>query len=127
MINTVVLMGRLVADPELRMSPHKRAYVLFRLAVDRSYGKEDTDFISCVAWQKTAEFIAKYFHKGDMIAVEGELHSRQYDDADGKRRTSYDVNVDRASFCGSKSEMKGAAPDVAVDDYDDAAAEFING
>ena len=108
MINVVVLMGRLTADPELRTTPNGISVTSFSIAVDRAYQKagteRQTDFINCVAWRQTAEFITKYFQKGSMIAVNGTLQQRSYTDKDGNKRTAYDVAIDNASFCGSKSE-----------------------
>ncbi|MBQ2391174.1 MAG: single-stranded DNA-binding protein [Clostridia bacterium] len=108
MINVVVLMGRLTADPELRTTPNGISVTSFSIAVDRAYQKagteRQTDFINCVAWRQTAEFITKYFQKGSMIAVNGTLQQRSYTDKDGNKRTAYDVVIDNASFCGSKSE-----------------------
>ena len=108
MINVVVLMGRLTADPELRTTPNGISVTSFSIAVDRAYQKagteRQTDFINCVAWRQTAEFITKYFQKGSMIAVNGTLQQRSYTDKDGNKRTAYDVVIDNASFCGSKNE-----------------------
>lgn len=108
MINVVVLMGRFTADPELRTTPNGISVTSFSIAVDRAYQKagteRQTDFINCVAWRQTAEFITKYFQKGSMIAVNGTLQQRSYTDKDGNKRTAYDVVIDNASFCGSKSE-----------------------
>lgn len=108
MINVVVLMGRLTADPELRTTPNGISVTSFSIAVDRAYQKagteRQTDFINCVAWRQTAEFITKYFQKGSLIAVNGTLQQRSYTDKDGNKRTAYDVVIDNASFCGSKSE-----------------------
>lgn len=108
MLNNVVLMGRLVADPELRTTTTGRTVGTFRIAVDRSFvrqGEErQADFIPCVAWEQTANFIGRYFHKGSMIAVVGSLQSRQYEDKNGQKRTAYDVVVREASFTGSKTE-----------------------
>ena len=101
-------MGRLTADPELRTTPNGISVTSFSIAVDRAYQKagteRQTDFINCVAWRQTAEFITKYFQKGSMIAVNGTLQQRSYTDKDGNKRTAYDVVIDNASFCGSKSE-----------------------
>lgn len=133
MLNIIVLAGRMVADPELMVTDRKRTFVNFRLAVDRNYtprGKEkETDFINCVAWEKTAEFVAKHFHKGDMIAVQGELHSRSYDDKQGIRRTAYDVSCSTVHFTGDKPKKEAAAstdaPDIsAAEDYDEIAENF---
>ena len=108
MINVVVLMGRLTADPELRTTPNGISVTSFSIAVDRAYQKagteRQTDFINCVAWRQTAEFITKYFQKGSMIAVNGTLQQRSYTDKNGNKRTVYDVVIDNASFCESKNE-----------------------
>ncbi len=108
MLNTVILMGRLTADPELRTTGSGLSVTSFNVAIDRRYAKQgeekQTDFIPVVAWRQQADFITKYFHKGSMIAIEGSLQSRNYEDKNGNKRTAYEVIVDRASFCGSKAE-----------------------
>lgn len=117
MLNNVTLMGRLVADPELRQTASGVSVVSFRLAVERNYapqGQErQADFISCVAWRQTAEFIGKYFTKGRMIAVEGSLQSRNYEDKNGQKRTAIEVLVERAHFTGERTagaEQTAAPP-----------------
>ena len=117
MLNHIDLMGRLVADPELRQTAGGISVVTFRIAVDRNYtpqGQEkQADFISCVAWRQTAEFIGKYFAKGRMIALEGSLRSRNYEDEQGQKRTAYEVIVDHAYFADSKQDAeKQKAPGV---------------
>lgn len=108
MINSVVLMGRLTADPELRTTSSGVSVTRFTLAVDRQYAKNGeerkADFISMVAWRQTAEFICKYFGKGSMLAVTGSIQTGSYDDRNGNRVYTTEVVVDRASFCGSKNE-----------------------
>ncbi len=108
MLNTVILMGRLTADPELRTTSSNLSVLSFSVAVDRSYqsqGQErQADFINCVAWRQNADFISKYFRKGQMIAIEGAIQTRSYEDKNGNKRTAFEVIVNRASFCGSKSE-----------------------
>ena len=108
MINSVVLMGRLVADPELRTTTTGKSVCTFRIAVDRSYVRQgeqrQADFITCVAWEQTGNFISRYFTKGSMIAVTGSIQTRNYEDKNGQKRTAFEVNVREASFCGSKSE-----------------------
>ena len=108
MINSVVLMGRLVADPELRTTTTGKSVCTFRIAVDRSYVRQgeqrQADFITCVAWEQTGNFISRYFTKGSMIAVTGSIQTRNYEDKTGAKRTAFEVNVREASFCGSKSE-----------------------
>ncbi len=117
MLNCVVLMGRLTADPELRTTASGVSVARFSIAVDRGYtrpGEEkQTDFINIVAWRQTAEFVSKYFHKGSMIAVQGELRMNKYQDkATGQNRTTYEVQANSVSFTGSKAESggTGAAP-----------------
>lgn len=108
MLNIVVIMGRLTADPELRTTPSGVSVTSFSVAVDRSYQKQgaerQTDFINVVAWRSTAEFVTRYFRKGSMIAVNGSLQMRRYTDKDGNNRTAYDVVADAVNFCGSKAE-----------------------
>lgn len=110
MLNKIVLMGRLVADPELRQTPSNISVVQFRIAVDRNFtsnGERQADFITIVAWRQTADFVARYFKKGQMIAIEGSLQSRNYTDQQNNKRTAYEVLADRVHFCGSKSETVG--------------------
>ncbi len=106
-MNRVILMGRLTADPELRQTPQGTAVVRFTIAVDRRFRKEGSqqaDFITCVAWRQTAEFICRFFQKGRMIALEGQIQSRSWDGQDGKRQYATEVVVDNAFFTGSKNE-----------------------
>lgn len=106
MINTVCLMGRFCAEPEIKTTQSGVAVLSFQIAVDRNYtpqGQErQADFIDCVAWRGTAEFIGKYFHKGSMIAITGEIQTRNYTDKGGNDRKAIEVVVSNASFCGSK-------------------------
>ncbi len=110
MLNKVILMGRLVVDPELRTAGSSNL-CKFRIAVERAFvgqdGQRQTDFIGCQAWGRSADFISKYFRKGQMIAVEGSLRQDNYTTPDGQERRSYVVNVDNASFCGSRAETGG--------------------
>lgn len=107
MINNVTLMGRLTAAPELKQTTSGTSVTAFCIAVDRSYqpkdGEKQADFINCVAWRNTAEFITKYFSKGDMIAVTGEIQTRKYQDKSGNNRVAVEVVIDNASFCGGKN------------------------
>ena len=107
MLNSVIIMGRLTADPELRTTPNGHSVTSFTVAVDRNYrsGEErQTDFISVVAWRGTADFITRFFKKGQMIAVQGSLQVRSYEDKNGNKRTAYDVVAENVSFCGGKNE-----------------------
>lgn len=109
MLNRVVLLGRITHDLEVRQTQSGVACLSFTVAVDRNFknanGEHDTDFISCVAWRDVSEFIAKYFGKGKMIAVEGQLRSRTYEDKNGSKHYITEVYVDSASFTGEKSQQ----------------------
>ena len=106
-MNVVCLMGRLTTDPELKTTANGNSVTSFTLAVDRAYtpkGEDKkTDFIDCVAWQNTAEFITRYFRKGQRMSVKGELNKRTYTASDGGQRSVYEVKVDNAYFCESKN------------------------
>lgn len=119
MLNTAVIMGRLVADPELRTTQTGLSVTSFTVAVDRNYQRagadRQTDFINVVAWRQTAEFVSRYFRKGSMIAVEGSIQTRNYEDRNGNKRTAVEIVANNVSFCGSKSETgtQGAQHDYA--------------
>lgn len=108
MLNNAVIMGRLVADPELRTTGSGISVTSFTVAVDRRYARQgeerQTDFIDVIAWRQNAEFISKYFRKGSMIAIQGYIQTRTYEDKNGNKRKAVEVVVDNASFCGSKAE-----------------------
>ena len=113
MLNHITLMGRLVRDPELRRTGSGIAVASFRIAVDRDFAPKDggerkADFIDCVAWRQTGEFISKYFTKGRMIVVDGRLEMRDWTDKDGNKRTSAEVVVDNAYFGDSKRDGDNA-------------------
>lgn len=125
-INTVTLMGRLTHDPELRCTPSGKSVISFSVAVGRQFDKETTDFIDCTAWNKTADFISKYFSKGDMIALTGRLETSTFRDKNGNNRKSYSVTADNVSFCGSKSEGgNNSRPNVDIAASDDSDFEEI--
>jgi single-strand DNA-binding protein len=111
MINMVALMGRLTYEPELRKTPSDVSVLRFQVACDRSYqragAERQADFIDCVAWRQTAEFISRYFHKGSMIAVEGTIQTSNYTDKNGNNRKQIEVLANNVSFCGSKNESGG--------------------
>ncbi len=114
MLNHITLMGRLVRDPELRRTGSGVAVASFTVAVDRDFGKNEngekkTDFIDCVAWRQTGEFISKYFQKGRMIVVDGRLELRDWTDKDGNKRRSAEVNVNNAYFGDSKRDDQGGS------------------
>ncbi len=106
MLNIAAIMGRLTADPELRHTPSNIAVTTFTVAVNRSYVKQgaerQTDFIDVVAWRNTAEFICRYFKKGQMIAVEGSIQTRTYTDKEGKNRKAFEILADNVYFTESR-------------------------
>ncbi len=131
MINMVALMGRLTYEPELRTTPAGVSVLRFQVACDRNYQKSgaerQADFIDCVAWRQTAEFISRYFHKGSMIAVEGSIQTQNYTDKEGKQRKSVEVVANNVSFCGSRNETGAAAPATqAQNTYSQPAPSYAN-
>ena len=106
MLNQVAVMGRLTADPELRHTPNDVAVTTFTIAVNRSYVKQgaerQADFIDIVAWRNTAEFICRYFKKGQMMAVSGSIQTRTYTDKEGKNRKAFEIVADNVYFTESK-------------------------
>lgn len=109
MLNHITIMGRLVADPELRTTPQGVTVATMRLAVDRDFknkqtGERETDFINVVAWRQTAEFVSRFFTKGRMAVVEGRLQMRDWTDKDGNRRTSAEVVADNVYFGDSRRD-----------------------
>lgn len=104
-MNKVVLIGRLVADPDIRHTQSGKCVASYRLAVDRPFksdGQPEADFINCVAWGKNGEFCQRYLHKGMKIALEGRIQTRTYDDKDGKKVYVTEVIVEHHEFCESK-------------------------
>lgn len=104
-MNNVILKGRLVRDPELRQTASTISVTSFTIAVDKYVkdGEKQADFIECNAWRATAEFISKYFTKGQEILIRGQLHNKQWTDKDGVKHYTYEVTADNAEFCGSKA------------------------
>lgn len=121
MLNSIVLFGRLTKDPELRYIGNNTPVASFTLAVDRDYQstEKQTDFVECVAWRSTAEFVSKYFFKGQMMALHGSLQSRKWKDRDGNNRVSWEVIADSVYFGGDKKSDAVANEAVNV-----SAAEF---
>jgi single-strand DNA-binding protein len=115
-LNVVCLMGRLTANPELKHTQSGIPVVSFTIAADRTFtpkGQEkQADFINCVAWRNTAEFVEKYFRKGSMIIVQGSIQTRSYTDKDGNKRTAFEVLADQVFFGESKRDN---APNVNAD------------
>lgn len=142
MLNHIVIMGRLTRDPELRRTNSGKAVASFTVAVDRDFSQGDqkeTDFIDCVAWQKTGEFVDKYFSKGSMIVVAGRLQIRSWNDKDGNKRRTAEVVADNVYFGESRKQdthtgfvpndhvpasYSAPASDYALLDDDDAQLPF---
>lgn len=101
-INSCVLMGRLTRDPEKRYTADNIPVTSFSIAVNRD--KDRSDFFDCAAWRQTGEFVAKYFGKGDMIAIRGRIQNRDWTDKNGNARRSTEIIADEVSFCGSKKD-----------------------
>jgi single-strand DNA-binding protein len=114
MLNHITIMGRLTRDPELRRTGSGVAVASFTVAVDRDFasresGERETDFIDCVAWRQTGEFVSKYFTKGRMAVVSGRLQIRSWTDKDGNKRRTAEVVADQVYFGDSKKDDAGAA------------------
>ena len=125
MLNVAILMGRLVADPQLRQTPQGTSVVSFRIAVDRNFARQgeqrQADFIDIVAWRQTAEFVSRYFQKGSPIVVEGSIQTRQYQDKTGANRTAVEVVASNINFAGPKSSNAGDG-----NGYQNAAPSYQN-
>ena len=111
MYNKAILIGRLVADPELRQTPNGISVCTFRVAVDRAYSskgaEKQADFIDIVAWRTQAEFVSRYFSKGKLILIEGSIQVRNYTDKNDQKRTAVEVVAENVRFVGSKAESGG--------------------
>jgi single-strand DNA-binding protein len=129
MLNVVAIMGRLVADPELRTTTSGVSVASFCVACDRNFARQgeqrQADFIDVVAWRQTAEFVCKYFQKGSMIAIDGSLQTRQYQDKNGNNRKAVEIVANNVSFAGPKSSNAGGnngAPYQNTQSYQNAPA-----
>ena len=128
MLNHITIMGRLTRDPELRSTQSGVSVTSFTVAVDRDFGGRDggerqTDFIDCVAWRQTGEFVSKYFHKGSMIVVSGRLQSRKWQDRDGNNRTSWEVVADNVYFGESRRDNESNS---SYPSYDNNRSSYDN-
>ena len=113
--NKVILGGRLTAAPELKATPNGVSVCSFSVAVNRKTNREETDFINCVAWRQTAEFISKYFSKGSSICVTGAIQIRSWQDQNGGKRFATELVVDEAYFVDGKNDAAPSAPVKASD------------
>ena len=113
MLNVVAIMGRLVADPQLRQTTSGKNVASFRIACDRGRrdpnGQSQADFLDVVAWDRTAEFVCRYFQKGSMIAIDGRLQTRSYQDKNGNNRQAVEIVANNVNFTGPKSQNPGAS------------------
>lgn len=127
MLNTAILMGRLTTDPELKYTQSNIPVTSFTLAVDRAYksGEErQTDFINIVAWRQRAEFVSKWFKKGQLVAIDGSIQTRNYQDKNGNNRTAFEVVANNVHFAeGKRENTNGNYPpiDTSPTDYDEIA------
>ena len=124
MLNHIVVMGRLTRDPELRYTQSQIPVASFTVAVDRDFGNRDgaerqTDFIDCVAWRKTGEFVERFFTKGSMAVVTGRLQSRDWTDKNGSKRKEWEVVVEEAYFGESKKTEAPKAVDAGPNDLEE--------
>lgn len=124
MLNHITIMGRLTKDPELRYTQTQTPVASFTVAVDRDYTgkdgeKKETDFIDCVAWRSTAEFISKYFTKGSKAVVDGRLQLRDWTDKDGNKRRNAEIIVGNIYFCESKRTGEAEPASPAFEDLPD--------
>lgn len=110
MLNIVTLQGRLAAAPELRQTQSGKSVISFRVACNRDFkdknGESQVDWLNCIAWNKTAEFVNKYFQKGDAILLTGSIQTRNYQDKNGNNRTATEINAERVFFCGGKQTQE---------------------
>lgn len=118
MYNKTILIGRIVADPELKSTPNGDSVCSFRIAVNRQYNREKADFITIVAWKKAAEFVCNYFVKGSLIGVDGSIQTRDYTDKEGNKRNAFEVVADRLFFVESKNNNKEQEDYIPADDDD---------
>lgn len=136
MLNHITIMGRMTADPEMRYTSNKIPVASFTVAVERDRandGKKETDFINCVAWRNTAEFVSKYFSKGSLAVVSGRLQIREYTDKNGNKRTAAEIVAESVYFGGDKKSKDAPKRDSDAsetrfsdldDDYDDDGDPF---
>lgn len=127
-MNNICITGRLTSAPEIKKTTSGVSVCSVSIAVDRDYkvnGEKATDFIPCIFWRGTAEFVGKYFKKGDMIAVVGSLESRKYKDKDGNNRTVWEVKADKINFCGGKKEVSQDNTQTFEDVSDEISGEDL--
>lgn len=125
-MNKIILMGRLTANPEMKQTPTGTAVAVFTIAVNRRFakdGQQQADFIRCTAWRQQAEFICKYFEKGSMICVVGNIQTRSWDGQDGKKQYSTDVVVEEVYFAGGKKDSANQS-EAMVNGFESFQSDF---
>ncbi|MCL2580535.1 MAG: single-stranded DNA-binding protein [Oscillospiraceae bacterium] len=132
MFNKAILIGRLVADPELRQTQSGVSVCSFRIAVDRPYtpkdgGDKQADFLDIVAWRQQAEFVSRYFGKGKLILVEGSIQARNYTDKNDQKRTAVEVVAENVRFVGSKADNQGGGSPRSLPDDSSAPPARMGG
>ena len=131
MLNVVALVGRLTVNPELRHTPNSIPVTSFNIAVGRSFAKSgeerQTDFIDIVAWRSTAEFVSKYFKKGQLIAIEGSIQTRTYQDKDGNKRKAFEVIANNIHFVESKKDSSNGSDQIEDNSKSEGQAAYISG
>lgn len=124
MLNRITIMGRFVRDPELKYTASNTAVTSFTLAVERDFGEKKTDFIDCVAWKQTAEFVCNYFHKGSLAVASGRLQLRDWEDQNGNKRRNAEVVVDSIYFGESKRTDDSKPTFTELSNEDDGKLPF---
>ena len=127
MLNKIIVMGRLTREPELRRTGNGTAVTSFTIACDRDFGDKETDFLECVAWRQTGEFVDKYFSKGRMAVVSGRLQIRGWTDKDGNKRKTAEIVADNVYFGDSKTDNQqptNTADNFAIIDTEDEGLPF---
>lgn len=114
MLNKAILMGRLTANPDLRQTPNGLSVATFSLAVNRNYNRDITDFINIVAWRQTADFVSRYFTKGQLVVVEGSIQTRSYEDKQGNKRVAFEVLAEQVYFAESKNSSNRGLNDMHI-------------
>lgn len=120
MLNKIFIQGRMTKNPELRTTQSGKPVASFTVAVDRDYDREKCDFFNCVAWGKQAEFVSKFFEKGQMAVVSGSMQSRSWTDRENKKRLEWEVQAESIHFCGEKRK---ASPDISAADFEELEDE----
>ena len=116
MLNSWTGMGRLTKDPEMRKTQNGKSVATFTIAVDRDFDRETTDFVPCVAWRNTADFVSKHFSKGQLEIINGAWQSRKWKDKDGNNHLTWEVNVNNIYFGGDKRQAVSAFEEIADDE-----------